>query len=336
MTTNKILTKNNKIFKNIELLLLSLSTIFVLIVILSNPKRYNTSVLQGLTMFLTCVLPGLFPFMFFTKLLSSFGLIEKLSSRLEKPTRLLFNTSPISSYVLLISAISGYPVGAKLISDLYLSNSISQSDAKKMCSFCTTSGPLFVIGTVGAVMVGNITVGIVIYISHILASVMCGITLRGKSQQSQKISSVVPLHRPDNLLSKTMLDTVQNILLVGGYITIFFLISDIIFDTKIATVVAYPLEKFLSLFGISGLSNGIVGGLLEVTRGCKILSAFTGIWPICFAASLISFGGLSITIQSMAYLSRCKIKARYFVFVKCVHAIFTFFICLGLCKLFIV
>ena len=338
MTTNKLAAKGNFFDKNKETILpsiYSLAIVAIMIVILTDPKKYNASVLQGLTLFFSSVLPGLFPFMILTRLLSHTNSIQKISRLLEKPTRILFGTSGIASYVFLMSAISGYPIGAKMIADLFEQNIISEQDAKKMCTFCTTSGPVFVIGTIGAVMFKSAKIGIIIYVSHILASIMCGIILRGKATKQQQNHPAINISHVDNIISKTVEDTVQSVLVVGAYITIFFLLSDILFQTKIISVLSWPLEFVLSRIGISGISDGFVFGLLEVTRGAKILSLSTNIWSVCFCAGILSLSGFSIIMQSMSFLSKCKIKARYFVFAKCVHMILTFVVCFCLCKLFI-
>ena len=341
MTTNKLNIKKNKFAilitqrDSLMCYLLSAIVIFLIIMIISNPSKYNSSVMQGLNLFIVAVLPGLFPFMFLTKLLTSLGAVKRLSTKFSPITRFLFNTHGISSYVFIMSILSGYPIGAKLIYDLYSSNIITQEDAKKMCSFCTTSGPIFIIGSVGATMFGSATIGIVLYISHILSSIMCGIIFAGKrKKQSTILQHNTTLTLPDNLLGNSMTNTVESILLVGAYITIFFLIADVLTDIGLLNGMSFALETLLSKANITGVANGIIGGLLEVTRGCKLLSSSSTIWNICFACAGISFSGLSIILQSMSFLSKCKIKARYFIFVKCVHAILSFFTCLLMCKIF--
>ena len=337
MTTNKLAAKHVFFKKNAILdILYSLCLVAIMIVLLCNPKQYNKSVLDGISLFAMCVLPGLFPFMILTRLLTGIGGVQKLSKLFEKPAGALFGTSGISSYVFLMSAISGYPIGAKIIADLYCQGAISQHDAKKMSVFCTTSGPIFVIGTVGTILFKSAKVGIIIYASHILASIMSGITLRGKHKKQSDCAPAVASAKVDNLIASTVSDSVQNILIVGAYITIFFLFADILFQTGLIKIVCYPFDMLFSCFGLQNLSTGFVFGLLEVTRGAKMLSTHANMWSVCLCAALVSFSGLSIIMQSMNYLSKCKIKARSFVFSKCVHALYTFVICFALCKLFAV
>ncbi len=334
MTTNKLLIKNKFLSKEtIECAALSVCVFVIIFIILSDPRTYNSSVQQGLMLFAISVLPGLFPFMFLTKLLTGLGTVQKITNKFSKTTYFLFGTPGISGYVMFMSMLSGYPIGAKLISDLYYQNQISQQDAKKMVSFCTTSGPIFIIGTVGSIMYNSIQIGIILYFCHILSSVMCGIIFSGKRKKQGFVTT--PLSTPtkiDNLLSSTMKDTVSNVLLVGGYITIFFLFSDILTKTGIIKTLSFPLSKLFDLMHLPNLSEAFFNGIIEVTKGIKFLSAQKSIFSVCLTSFLLSFSGISIILQSMAFLKKCKIKARYFIFVKCVHAILS---CLltGVCLL---
>lgn len=336
MLTNKIIIKTKKINKDgLLYALLSLLVVIIMIILLISPTIYSKSVLDGLNMFIICVLPGLLPFMLLTKLLTNFGYVQKLSNRLYRPTKLLFNTSGIASYVFIMSILSGYPIGAKIICDLYQNNQISYLDAKKTLSFATTSGPIFIIGSVGATMFGNQIIGVIIYLSHILSSIMCGIIFAGKRLKRTKNENFTNLTKVDNILSSSISDTVQNILIVGTYITIFFLLSDILINTKIIKIISYPLSIVFNKLSLPDYSVAIISGLLEVTRGVKMLSLTPNVISACLSCALISFSGVSIILQSMNFISKCKIKARYFIFVKSVHCILSFLICFIMCKIFI-
>ena len=150
--------KHSKIFSrdNISDLVFTLIIFVIMIIILSNPQRFTKGTISGLKLFFYSVLPGLFPFMLLTKLLTELGFLFKITTRFNNFTNKLFGTPGVSLYVFLMSIISGYPIGAKIISDLHSKNLITDNDAKKMAIFCTTSGPIFVVGTVGSLMFGNI------------------------------------------------------------------------------------------------------------------------------------------------------------------------------------
>jgi len=69
-TKNKCPTKFKSNF-SVGSLLISIMTVIVMLTILIDSVTYAKSIIKGLTLFFTNVLPGLLPFMFFVKLLTN-------------------------------------------------------------------------------------------------------------------------------------------------------------------------------------------------------------------------------------------------------------------------
>ena len=80
-----------------------------------DPKQCIASVHSALGMFVQSVLPALLPYFFFTKLLTSLGAARAIGDLFRRPVALLYNAPPIGGYVCLMSLLSGYPVGARLL-----------------------------------------------------------------------------------------------------------------------------------------------------------------------------------------------------------------------------
>lgn len=74
--------------------------------------------------------------------------------------------------------ISGYPVGAKIVTNLRENNICTKEEAERLLSFTNNSGPLFIVGTVGISLLGNTTVGIILLVIHVLASITVGVCFR--------------------------------------------------------------------------------------------------------------------------------------------------------------
>ena len=53
------------------------------------------------------------------------------------------------AFALAMGITSGYPVGAKVASDLYKDKLCSKIEAERLIAFTNSSGPLFVIGAIG-------------------------------------------------------------------------------------------------------------------------------------------------------------------------------------------
>ena len=289
-----------------------------------------TSCYEGIKVWALCVLPALFPFFILTKLLASFGVIEKVGNKLSGVTRFLFGAPGVSAYVYLMSILSGYPVGAKLTADLYEQGSITEKEAKKITTFTSTSGPLFIIGTVATGMFANVRLGLVILISHLLGAIANGILFRSYGK-STSVCSAAPVQAPKNILEDTMWSSIKSLLMIGGYISIFFVLIQILNNYKILFPINFVLGGLFSLIGLPAqVSGGITDGFFEVTRGCLTMSQLAIPMPVVaiILTIIISFGGLCIHMQAMTFLKKFNMKMSFYFLMKTTQAIFSGLICI--------
>ena len=332
---------------NSKNIIASFFILFLIASIVIKPARCINSVYSGLCVWAKCVLPSLLPFMLFTKILTSLNFISKLTNRCYRINRLLFKAPKISSYIFLMSAISGYPVGAKLISEYYQMRLITSNEANKLSTFCSTSGPLFIIGSVGTAMLGNVKLGYILFISHILGSILNGIVYRNmycstiNNTKNAEISNQNQIADTDinnnqnieNLLSKSMRESIISIMVVGGFIAISFLIIDILLELNIF----YPINAILNHIGISNnISNSFLSGIFEVSKGCIMISNIT-ISKIIFLpiiSFLIGFGGISVFMQATTFLKEAKVNLKFYAFQKFNHGVLSGIICYLICLVF--
>ena len=321
------LSKRNTIF---------LSTIVIILILLfvSSPEENITACVNGLFVWATSVAPALFPFLIFTKLLSELNFIENISRHLSPITRKLYNTPGISAYIYVMSILSGYPVGAKLTADFYTKGLITKGQASRITTFTSTSGPLFIVGTVGIGMLHSTKIGIIILISHFLGAMLNGLLYRRYMHDVITIDSI-PISTPNkNILEDIMFSSIKSILIIGGYVAIFFVIITML---NSANILYLPKVILSYIFSIAHLPTDIItptlNGIVEVTRGCLDLSMIITTDTIkCITATfLISFGGLSIHMQALTFLKRFDIKTSFYFLQKTTHAIISTIISLIIC-----
>ena len=116
------------------------------LVIFSNSNLYAAK--AGLKLWANNVVPSLFPFFIATNLLSHTNIINFISKKCNCIMSPLFNVPGESAYAFILGLISGYPVGAKIVTDLRNRNLCSKDEGERMLAFTNNSGPLFIIGTV--------------------------------------------------------------------------------------------------------------------------------------------------------------------------------------------
>lgn len=335
MITNKNLNNkkfNQKKFNNPLLfdLILTLLIFAIIFIIILNPTKYSAGTISGLKLFFFSVLPGLFPFMLLTKLITEIGFIFNITQKFDRFSYKVFGTPGVSLYAYFMSILSGYPIGAKIISDLYKKGQINEIEAKKMCLFCTTSGPIFVIGAVGTAMFKSYKIGLILYFSHILSSTILAILYNlflGKTKYCN-LSKTIIVTKKSNIIAECINQTINSLFVVGAYITIFYLLTEILDSLKFFDILIKTTLPFFSKLGLStNQLNGVFYGFLEVTRGAKALSISQNNLSTILASGILSFSGLSIIMQSMSFLKDAKIKAHTFICFKCVHMVFSMFLC---------
>lgn len=288
------------------------------------PGKYIKACQTGISLWAACVLPATFPFLFLTALITKLGYVNKISRFLSPATKKIFNLPGISGYVLLVSVISGYPVGAKIIADLKEGGAITSSEATKISAVASTSGPLFILGSVGTNMFSSVKTGAIILISHYLATILSGIILRGKKEQSAE-KTFTPRADENEVLYSAMYNSVISVMCVGGFIAAFYTLSVMLEDMKIL----YPLSFIIDNLPFSdGLGGGISKGLIEMTSGCKELAASGNFLAVPSCAFIITLGGMSIIFQQLAYLKKAGVKTGFFILSKLLQATLAFIVCL--------
>lgn len=314
-----------KIIKNNYELLFCFALLGIILVVAIMPNRYILATQNGLTVWAKIVLPSLFLFFVLTKAMLSLPASKKMFAILDKPFGLIYGTQKYGGYVFFMSIIAGYPIGAKLIEELYSNGNLSQKEAKSMIAYCSSSGPMFIIGSIASQMFGNIRLGIVIYFSHILSCLINGLIYKNKSKNSSfdiKIGKNNPINTKNEQkkgfdLNKIMYDSILSILMVGGYISICFA------GIEVLNSVLSPIKMLLINNCSYGIIAGCIKGIIEVTTGCVSLSKIgIDVRLLCVVlTSLVTFGGLSIHLQSQMFLSKAKIKYSYFLKTKLTQTI---------------
>ncbi len=243
----------------------------------------------------------------------------------------IFNLEGACLYPFLMSVISGYPIGSTITADLYQKGLISKENVTRAAVLSSTSGPIFVIGAVGGAMLNSPKIGLIIYISNILSAIIVSILigLVGRKKKQVNEPPAITYEQSSNIIYKSAKDTCISLLIVGFYIALFSLFIDLLTDLKIIGCLSSCLNFiFGRIPGFTDISAGIMSGIIEMTTGAKLLSYTLTPLSISFISFLIAFGGLSIIMQSLSFLSSTPIKSGQFILCKFLQGVLAFFICL--------
>lgn len=298
--------------------------LFAVLYLLFFSREAMRAVSSGVNLWAACVLPATFPFLFLSALFSELGFGRKFSSLFSPLVKKVYRLPALSGYILFISLLSGYPVGAKTLSDFTEKGLLSKRQAEEASVLCSTAGAIFLLSTVGNVFFGSMKKGILLYVSHLLASFLAALFFRGKKGQEDAAPPLLFKGHTADFLYSSMLSSVLSILCVGGFICIFYLFSQMLTGFWVKIPVFQNVPYLIA----------VLTGLIEMTSGTKLLSLEGGILSLPLAAFLTTLGGASVLFQQIAYLKKAGIPLRRFLLFKSIASVFAFLLCLILCLLF--
>ena len=312
--------------------------------ILAAPRVALASAKDGLDLFMTVVLPSLLPFFICSRLLLDTPLVEDAGHLLEPMMRPLFGCPGSVAFAMVVSFLSGYPAGARTIAGLYEEGRLGEDELHRAACLCSTSGPIFMLGAVGGGMFGHASAGWLILVSHYLAVIVSGVAIGGFSRRRTATAGRAPARSPapsssrpfGASLAEAVRSGVASITMVGGFIILFSMLTGLFSHFNITDAMGRlfnPLLRFANL--PESLSVPIFSGILELTTGCRQAALAQGPAPILWAAAcaIITWGGLSVQAQSMAFLSETPLSMGRFSAVKALQAVLAFTLCLLLGRL---
>ena len=231
------------------------SLLIALSLIIALDKSYSSVVLDGVKLWFSCVLPSLFPYFFITAILSSLNATSKISNFCSPLTKKIFNVSGAVGYAYFMSVISGYPIGAKVVCDLKQKNLLSDAESVRASVLCSTSSPMFMISSVGAIMFNNRLFGVCLFLTHLICSVIIGFIFSFYKKDIKPCQkSYLFNKRVDNILYESAYSSVISVLVVGGLITIFYLLTQVLYDLHLLDGIIYLLSLVL---GSQNLATGL-------------------------------------------------------------------------------
>lgn len=323
-----------KLKRNI-LPLIFLAFTFCLVIFSSNNLQ---AVKSGLTLWANSVVPSLFPFFVATEILINTDIINILGKLLNNYMKPLFNIRGEGSFAFIMGIISGYPVGAKIASEFRKNNICSKEECERLLSFSNNSGPLFIIGTVGILMYGSTIIGLLLFITHILAGITVGIIFRfwkrntksNLSTSSRKIqNNNISFSNLGEVLSNSITNSISTIFLIGGFVVIFSCVISILKASGILNILTSFISPVFSTFNIdTSFVSPLICGFLEITNGinsisqiaCKKLSI-----NLILTAFLLGFGGLSVFLQVLSITSKTDLSIKPYIYGKLLQGIIASF-----------
>lgn len=255
------------------------------------PENALESTRAGLLLWYHSVLPVLFPFMLVSSLLLKFGLMEHVPARLTRPFEKILGVSVHGAFAVLIGFLCGFPMGAKITSDLQAEGKISEREAHYLYGFVNNVSPAFLLSYVSVSQMGLPQYKLLFLMNILGTALLYGYVTSKNLRKGNSVSQPVVLHALDlagtyEIIDSCIYGAVLNTVKLGVYITVFKIISD-------AVLAVLPSGNPILLF---------LGASIEVTGGVHLLAVSQLSVHVKFVLvnALCAFGGLSALAQTVS------------------------------------
>jgi len=259
--------------------------------------------INGLIICSEIIIPSLFPFTVLALFISKSGLAYYIGKFISPISKILLKINGEAATAVLMSFIAGYPVGARLISELLNSKKISQSEAKRMLYYSVNAGPAFIVIAVGIGMFHSKTCGWVLLFSHIISSLLIGIILARFDKSTPTPKTTL---KPNNM---SVSDAFVNSTADASFAMFSICSWIVLFSAIIAIIISLPIPEDLQKY---------VSYVLEVTTGTSYAVQTRSLPLVSF---ILGWAGFSVQFQVLSTCRDIKPRLSNFMLSRFAHGI---------------
>lgn len=298
-------------------ILLYFILVLLLFLLLIFPRLTIDAAKEGLLLWFHVIIPTLFPFMVLSYILLRSPFIDLVNKGFSPICNRLFGVSGAGSYAILMGLLSGYPMGAIVVSEITRSKKISIDEGNYLLTFCNNPSPIFIIGYVASSLLLNKEVGYLLLLCIFLGNIITAFLFfpTAIKKEPHKIRYTQKNHTLasfDDCISQAS----EVLIKVGGYI--------ICFSILIALLKAAPISYGIYDYLIS---------TLDLTSGLNYLvSKSKDSYP--FIAALCAFGSFSVIGQTASVIKGSGLSILRYFYAKLINGFLSYLIALLLFKLF--
>lgn len=287
----------------------TLAYLLLIILILSRPDATFKYAYEGLYQWAAKMVPTLFPFMMISSIMVYSGADLELGHMLSHVLKKIYKYSSYGLYAVFMGFFCGFPMGAKVVGELYEKGRISKTEADTLLAFCNNIGPAYFMGIIMPILhecgyhntlpfvfgMYGIPAVYGIVMGHLYAAKASSDT--SADSENQMLPDAPPM-RLTATLKKSCMDNTQSLIILGGYITF-----------------ANAFRIFLDLIPLSVNNKNILSSFLEIIGGVQAIYATTLLpeQKIFWIMTALCFGGVSCILQTSSFLEKSGLSISHYL-----------------------
>ena len=140
--------KTNKLYR----FLFTALSLYLIVLLLRYPTLSLEYASTGLNLWLTKMVPTLLPFMILSGIMIRMDLTGSFVRLLHPLLHSLYGTSKNGSYTMIMGFLCGFPMGARIVGELYETGRLSREESSRLLCFCNNIGPIYFLSYVVPVL----------------------------------------------------------------------------------------------------------------------------------------------------------------------------------------
>lgn len=296
-------------------LLFTALSLYLIFLMLRYPALSLEYASTGLTLWFTKMVPTLLPFMILSGIMIRMNLTERFVGLLHPLLHRIYGTSRNGSYTIIMGFLCGFPMGARIVGELYEQHKLSREESALLLSFCNNIGPIYflsyVVPTLGIDRPGRpflLMYGIPLLYGFLLMRIRPWMTRKVSSCENHPEARSLQARQPGSCsllaaIDASVLSGLTGIARLGGYMVFFNLL----------TIVFQPFQH------VNTNILNIYRCLLEITSGIDCSGRSINYVILI----LLPFGGFSCIAQTYSMIQQTDLSLRPYVYHKTVQTAVT-------------
>lgn len=290
------------------MLLKTLAYLILIIIVLSQPDATFEYAYQGLYQWAAKMVPTLFPFMMISSIMVCSGTDKELGRMLSVLLKKVYRFSNYGLYAIFMGFFCGFPMGAKVVSELCEDHKLSKPEAQALLAFCNNIGPAYFMGIIIPILHKSGYPDTLPFIFGMYGiPAVYGIFISRHYARSHKEDAASAIGIPDAegkklslsaSLKKSCFDNTQSLIILGGYITF-----------------TNAFRIFLDFLPCTGNVRNVLSSFIEIIGGVQ--SVYMTTLPpeqrVFWIMTALCFGGVSCFLQTSSFLEKSGLSLLHYL-----------------------
>ncbi len=262
--------------------------LLLILLLLSRPQAATDGASRAMARWYDTVAPSLFPFLALMPLLTGAAATRVYEKAFGKLIGALFDLPGGAAPAMLIGMACGTPAGVVAARRAAARSGMNRGQMHRLAAAMTGFSPAFLLGGVGAGMLGSPRAGVLLLTAQLLTQTTLMLLLRGAWRDRTQ-----PVDAPDRDAERAPVRSAVMILLtIGGYMALFGSIAAVLREYTGSRI----SSALLCLLDVPSGALALTESGMEAGKRLVLLSGMCG------------FGGLCLIAQNLGVLKGCGVK----------------------------